>query len=264
MSKLSITQRLTAAEPVISIEFFPPKSDDAAGQLLETAQRLSAFKPEFASITYGAGGSTRSRTLKYARKLHQDFGYNVMPHLTCVGHSKQELTQIIGEFKAAGLSQIMALRGDPPKGANDFSAHPDGLCYANELVELIQEVYPECVLGVAGYPEMHPEANSASCDLENLKRKVDAGADFCDHPTFLRQPTVFQFCRQLPQAGHHQPHPAWLNVDYLAQASDSLLQNVRHYHSSRTRRATARSGPRLCGGGSGRHRMDLPASTRTT
>jgi methylenetetrahydrofolate reductase (NADPH) len=219
MSKLSITQRLTAAEPMISIEFFPPKSDDAAGQLLDTAERLSAFKPEFASITYGAGGSTRSRTLKYARKLHQDFGYNVMPHLTCVGHSKQELTQIIGEFKSAGLSQIMALRGDPPKGANDFTAHPNGLCYANELVGLIKEVYPECVIGVAGYPEMHPEATSASRDLENLKRKVDAGADFVTTQLFYDNQLYFNFVANCSKQGITSPIlPGLMSITSRSQA----------------------------------------------
>lgn len=201
MTNLSIKQRLEATAPLFSIEFFPPKSDASAEQLLRTAERLRAYSPDFASITYGAGGSTRSRTLKYARSLQEDYGYNVMPHLTCVGHSRDELKQIIAEFKEAGLSQIMALRGDPPKGETDFTPHPDGLSFANELVHLINEVYPECVLGVAGYPEKHPEAASAALDLLNLKRKVDAGADFVTTQLFFDNQSYFDFVDNCRRAG---------------------------------------------------------------
>ncbi len=205
MTNFSIKQRLDSDQPLFSIEFFPPKSDDAAEQLLSTAERLRTYSPDFASITYGAGGSTRSRTLKYARSLHEDYGYTVMPHLTCVGHSKDELKQIIAEFKEAGLSQIMALRGDPPKGESNFVAHPDGLSYANELVGLIDEVYPECVLGVAGYPEKHPEASSAEIDLLNLKRKVDAGADFVTTQLFFDNAHYFTFVENCRRAGIEIP-----------------------------------------------------------
>jgi methylenetetrahydrofolate reductase (NADPH) len=205
MTNLSIKQRLEAADPLFSIEFFPPKSDATAEQLLRTAERLRSYNPDFASITYGAGGSTRSRTLKYARSLQEDYGYNVMPHLTCVGHSKDELKQIIAEFKDAGLRQIMALRGDPPKGESNFTPHPDGLSYANELVRLISEVYPECVLGVAGYPEKHPEASSAEIDLLNLKRKVDAGADFVTTQLFFDNALYFNFVDNCRRAGIQVP-----------------------------------------------------------
>ncbi|MGJ8640997.1 MAG: methylenetetrahydrofolate reductase [NAD(P)H] [Opitutaceae bacterium] len=201
MTNHSIKQRLEDTAPLFSIEFFPPKSDASAEQLLRTAERLRAYSPDFASITYGAGGSTRSRTLKYARSLSEDYDYNVMPHLTCVGHSRDELKQIIAEFKNAGLSQIMALRGDPPKGESDFTPHPDGLAHANELVNLISEVYPECVLGVAGYPEMHPEASSPEIDLLNLKRKVDAGADFVTTQLFFDNQHYFDFVEKCNRAG---------------------------------------------------------------
>jgi methylenetetrahydrofolate reductase (NADPH) len=190
----------TSAKPFFSIEFFPPKSDDAAAQLLSAASKLKAYAPEFASITYGAGGSTRSRTLKYAKCLHEDYGYTVMPHLTCVGHSRDELREIIGEFKSAGLNHIMALRGDPPKGEANFTPHPDGLAYANELVALIRELHPDCTIGVAGYPEKHPEAPSAAADLKNLKLKVDTGADFVTTQLFLDNQVYFQFvdrCREI-------------------------------------------------------------------
>lgn len=201
MKTLSIKQRLATNDPLFSVEFFPPKSDDTAQQLLSTAERIQAYHPDFVSITYGAGGSTRSRTLNYARKLHEDYGYAVMPHLTCVGHSREELKQTIAEFKAAGLKQIMALRGDPPKGETNFTPHPDGLSYANELVHLIREVYPECDLGVAGYPEKHPEAPSMEIDLLNLKRKVDAGATFVTTQLFFDNVAYFEFVDKCRSAG---------------------------------------------------------------
>ena len=196
----SLQQRLCSGVPLFSIEFFPPKSDAAAEQLLATAKDLMAYSPDFASITYGAGGSTRSRTLKYARHLHEDYGYKVMPHLTCVGHSHDELRGIIAEFREAGLGQIMALRGDPPKGETDFKAHPDGLNYANELVQLIHETYPECTIGVAGYPETHPEAVSADIDLLNLKRKVDTGAHFVTTQLFFDNNKYFDFVERARRA----------------------------------------------------------------
>lgn len=200
MADNSLQQRLHSGEPLFSIEFFPPKSDAAAEQLLRTAKELKAYSPDFASITYGAGGSTRSRTLKYARHLREDYGYHVMPHLTCVGHSRDELRGIIAEFREAGLGQIMALRGDPPKGETDFKPHPDGLHYANELVQLINETYPECTIGVAGYPETHPEAPSPDLDLLNLKRKVDTGADFVTTQLFFDNNKYFEFVERARQA----------------------------------------------------------------
>ena len=193
MTAVSLKSRFLSGRALFSIEFFPPKSDCSAEQLLRTAEALKVYSPDFASITYGAGGSTRSRTLKYARHLSEDYGYAVMPHLTCVGHSREELRSIIAEFREAGLGQIMALRGDPPKGEKDFKPHPDGLNHANELVGLIHETFPECTVGVAGYPEMHPEAPSADTDLLNLKRKVDTGGHFVTTQLFFDNAKYFEF-----------------------------------------------------------------------
>lgn len=219
MKPLSIKHRLATNNPLFSVEFFPPKSDDTAQQLLLTAEQMQAYNPDFVSITYGAGGSTRSRTLNYARKLHEDYGYAVMPHLTCVGHSREELKQTIAEFKSAGLKQIMALRGDPPKGETNFTPHPDGLRYANELVQLIREVYPECDLGVAGYPEKHPEAPSLEIDLLNLKRKVDAGATFVTTQLFFDNNAYFEFVDNCRGAGITVPIlPGLMSVTSYKQA----------------------------------------------
>lgn len=200
MNNFSIKNRLAENDPLFSVEFFPPKSSEAAEQLLKTAERIQPYRPDFVSITYGAGGSTRSRTLSYAQKLQKDYGYKVMPHLTCVGHSRNELEQIILEFKSVGIQQIMALRGDPPKNQESFVPHPEGLGYANQLVEFIRKVYPGCEMGVAGYPEKHPEAPSLENDLQNLKRKVDAGATFITTQLFFDNAVYFEFvekCRNL-------------------------------------------------------------------
>ncbi|TVP79057.1 MAG: methylenetetrahydrofolate reductase [NAD(P)H] [Puniceicoccaceae bacterium] len=219
MTKISLQQRLASAEPLFSIEFFPPKSDAAAEQLLSTAADLQAYAPDFVSITYGAGGSTRSRTLKYARQLAQDYHYTVMPHLTCVGHSREDLQGIIQEFKKAGLNQIMALRGDPPKGEADFKAHPAGLHYANELVELIRDNFAECTIGVGGYPEKHPEAPSLEVDLLKLKRKVDAGAHFVTTQLFFDNSRYFAFVEAARAIGIQVPIlPGLMTPTTLPQA----------------------------------------------
>lgn len=219
MTKISIEDRFQSTQPVLSAEFFPPKSDSSAVLLLQAADELRELALDFVSITYGAGGSTRSRTLKYARQLADEYGYSVMPHLTCVGHSREELLDIISEFKSAGLSKIMALRGDPPKGQTDFTPHPQGLSYANELVHLIREVYPECAIGVAGYPEKHPEAISPEIDLLNLKRKVDAGATFITTQLFFDNRYYFTFVEKCRQAGIQVPIlPGLMSVTSRSQA----------------------------------------------
>lgn len=219
MKKNTLQQRFTSSEPIFSIEFFPPKSDAAAEQLLRTAAEMRAYHPDFVSITYGAGGSTRSRTLKYARNLHEDYDYAVMPHLTCVGHSREELIGIVQDFKAAGLPQIMALRGDPPKGESNFTPHPNGLHYANELVALIREHFAECAIGVGGYPEKHQEAPSFEADLINLKRKVDAGAHFVTTQLFFDNGYYFDFVDAARKIGIEVPIlPGLMTPSSLPQA----------------------------------------------
>jgi len=219
MTIAALQNRFESKDPVFSIEFFPPKTDEAAEKMLATADRMRAFNPDFVSITYGAGGSTRERTLTYARRLSDEFGYEVMPHLTCVGHSRDEIKGILESFRTAGLKQIMALRGDPPKGEKNFKPHPDGLAYANELVELIREAYPKCAIGVAGYPEKHPEAESAEIDLVNLKRKVDAGADFVTTQLFFTNDLYYRFVQACQQNGITKPVlPGLMSITNLEMA----------------------------------------------
>ena len=219
MGICSTNLKTKSSRPLFSVEFFPPKSEDAAKNLFITAGQIKQYSPDFASITYGAGGSTRTRTLQYASRLHKDYGYTMMPHLTCVGHSEAELRSIVQEFKSADLHQIMALRGDPPTGIEAFLSHPDGLYYASDLVKLIREEHPNCTIGVAGYPEVHPEAPSAEIDIINLKRKVDAGADLITTQLFFDNCAYFNFKQNCKKHGINVPIlPGLLSVSSLEQA----------------------------------------------
>ena len=196
-----ITTKFLAGRPLVSVEFYPPKTPEGARQILDTAAALAPYKPDFVSITYGAGGSTRERTLEYGLILRDRFGFEVMPHLTCVGHSRAELHAVLGRLRDAGFRNLMVLRGDPPKGATEFQPHPDGLRYTSELVAFIRAHYPDFCLGVGGYPETHPEAPSPEADLRNLKTKVDAGADFITTQLFFDNAAFFKFGERCRAAG---------------------------------------------------------------
>jgi len=195
-----ILSKLNNGAPVFSVEFFPPKTEEGARQILRTANVIRRYEPDFVSITYGAGGSSRERTIEYGELLRDLFQFEVMPHLTCVGHSRDELAKILERFQEGDFHNIMTLRGDPPKGQKDFKPHPDGLRYASDLVAFIRERYPEFCLGVGGYPEKHPEAPELDVDLAKLKIKVDAGADFITTQLFFQNEdftTWVDKCRQI-------------------------------------------------------------------
>ena len=215
---LSIGSLLKEGRALRSVEFFPPKDEAAGERMLRAAAQIQPLQPDFVSITYGAGGSTRDTSLKYATLLQEEFGFPVMPHLTCVGHAKSELREIIDEFHEAGFRNIMALRGDPPKGEINFEPHPDGLRYANELVALIRELHPDISIGVAGYPEVHPEAPSPGEDIANLARKVEAGATFITTQLFFDNAAYFRFVDSCRTASIDVPVlPGILPVLNLAQ-----------------------------------------------
>lgn len=188
-----ISELFAQKRPLRSLEFFPPKDDAGVEALRATAGALKRMQPDFVSVTYGAGGTTRDRTAQVSAMLKNDFGFTVMPHLTCVGHSGEELATIADKIHAGGFRNIMTLRGDPPKGATEFKVATDGLRNANELVTLLKSRQPEFCLGVAGYPEKHPEASSLDADLTNLKRKVDAGADFVTTQLFFDNTVYYRF-----------------------------------------------------------------------
>lgn len=167
----------TAQRPTLSFEFFPPKSEEGWADLRVTLERSRSLSLDFISVTYGAGGSTRTKTLELCEEIQRDLGIAAMAHLTCVGHSRGEIDGILDQLERAGISTVMALRGDPPKGQTEFTAHPDGFRFANELISHIAS-RGGFRMGCAFYPEVHPEALSAQADLENLRKKQEAGASF--------------------------------------------------------------------------------------
>ena len=200
-----ISQLFGQARPLRSLEFFPPKDEAGVEALRQTAAALRGIAPDFVSVTYGAGGSTRERTAQVSALLKNELGYTVMPHLTCVGHSRAELHEIADRIHASGFRNIMTLRGDPPKGATEFQPAADGLRHANELVTLLKGRHADFCLGVAGYPEKHPEAASAEADLAALRRKVDAGAAFVTTQLFFDNDAYYRFVERCRAAGIKVP-----------------------------------------------------------
>ena len=199
-----ISSLLASGRPTRSVEFFPPQDEPGWEQFEATARELLALNPDFVSITYGAGGSTRERTDRAARILKDDLGLLVMPHLTCVGASRDEITEVAGRFYEDGFRNIMALRGDPPKGQTSFTAR-DGLRYGADLVHLLKEHFPDFCLGVGGYPEKHPEAADLPSDIRHLHEKVSRGADFVTTQLFFDNDVYFQFVANCRAAGISVP-----------------------------------------------------------
>ncbi len=180
-----------AGPPRVSFEFFPPKTADMENRLWEVITRLESLAPRFVSVTYGAGGSTRERTHATVRRIRLETALEPAAHLTCVAATRTEIDAVASDYWAAGVRHIVALRGDPPAGGHAYVPHPDGYAYAAELVVALKRV-ADFEISVAAYPESHPEAASAEDDLDNLKRKVEAGASraitqyFFDVDLYLR------------------------------------------------------------------------------
>lgn len=177
---------------VLSFEVFPPVKEGNIESIFETIQELEELKPDFISVTYGAGGSTRDKSLEIASKVKNEFNTEVLAHLTCVQSTKDDILEILNEFKEKNIENILAMRGDPPKGETEFTRAEGGFGYANELVEFIKS-NDGFSIGVAGYPEGHIEAPSLEVDLINLKRKVDAGADFIITQLFFNNEDFYRF-----------------------------------------------------------------------
>jgi methylenetetrahydrofolate reductase (NADPH) len=204
-SDLCISTLFPAQRPLRSLEFFPPKDEAGLAALRQTAEALAPLKPDFVSVTYGAGGSTRERSAQAAEILRHHCGYLVMPHLTCVGSTVAELEEIADRFHEQGFRNIMALRGDPPKGVDTFTPSEGGLRYGSDLVALLKARHPDFCLGVGGYPEKHPEAASAEADLQTLKIKMDAGAAFITTQLFFDNAVYFRFVERCRAAGISAP-----------------------------------------------------------
>jgi methylenetetrahydrofolate reductase (NADPH) len=196
-----IAELFARGRPLRSLEFFPPKDDAGVAALRGAADALRRMGPDFVSVTYGAGGTTRDRTAQVSALLRGEFSFTVMPHLTCVGHTRGELEVLADQIHAQGFRNIMTLRGDAPKGATTFPVLPDGFRHAAELVALLKRRHPDFCLGVAGYPEKHPEAPSLEADLTHLKRKVDAGADFITTQLFFDNAVYYRFVERCRAEG---------------------------------------------------------------
>jgi methylenetetrahydrofolate reductase (NADPH) len=196
---------LQGAGPLRSVEFFPPKDDAGLEALRQTASALRSINPAFVSVTYGAGGGTRERTAQVSHLLREDFGFAVMPHLTCVNHTREEIHAIATAHHSEGMRNIMALRGDVPKGLTTETAFKDGLRYGTDIVELLHHDFPDFCFGVAGYPEKHPEARSMEADIAHLKRKVEAGASFITTQLFFDNAVFHRFVERCHAAGIRVP-----------------------------------------------------------
>jgi methylenetetrahydrofolate reductase (NADPH) len=194
----------SSTDPVFSFEFFPPKTDEGERNLRATLELLTALDPAFVSVTYGAGGSTRNLTVELTKWIKQELGTEAMAHLSCVGASREELRSILDGMQTAGIDNVLALRGDPPRGETEWKPHPGGLRYSTELAALISGSYPFAI-GAACFPEVHPQAPDMAHDLRFLKEKVDAGASFLITQLFLDNELYFRFVDEARAAGIEVP-----------------------------------------------------------
>jgi methylenetetrahydrofolate reductase (NADPH) len=199
-----IDEILEERRPVFSFEFFPPKTKQGEAQLKGALDDLRQDEPAYVSVTYGAGGSTRDRTVEITTSIKRDFGIEGMAHLSCVGEPVSRLREILDEIAAAGIDNVLALRGDPPRGEAEWRPHPEGLRSSPELIELIASDYDFCI-GAACFPEVHPEAPDLEHDLRFTKRKVDAGASFLITQLFFDNELYFDFVREARAAGIDVP-----------------------------------------------------------
>ncbi|HET7054121.1 MAG TPA: methylenetetrahydrofolate reductase [NAD(P)H] [Solirubrobacterales bacterium] len=183
---------LDSKQPIFSIEFFPPKTEEATEKLFATARALRELEPDFVSVTYGAGGSTRDGTVEITRALKDDLGLETMAHLSCVGETTEGLSATLDRIAAAGIDNVFALRGDPPRGQPDFVQPEGGLGSAAELASFIAAGW-DFTVGGACFPEVHPEAPDLDTDLEYLKSKVAAGASFLVTQLFFDNQVYFDF-----------------------------------------------------------------------
>lgn len=188
-----------------SFEFFPPKTEKASQTLFDSISQLVPLKPAYVSVTYGAGGTTRKLTHDLVMKLQELADITVVPHLTCVGSSRDEIHNVIGEYHDKGIENILALRGDPPGGEDEFVPPRDGFTYSSELVGFIKKHYPDMGIGVAGFPEGHPQTPNRLKELEYLKKKVDEGADYICTQMFFDNRDFYDFCERCELAGINVP-----------------------------------------------------------
>jgi methylenetetrahydrofolate reductase (NADPH) len=194
-------------EPCFSFEFFPPKTDEGVATLFESIEDLNRLEPSFVSVTYGAGGSTRDGTVEITTRIKRDYGIETMAHLSVVGETPDGLDAILDRLADAGIENILALRGDPPRGDSDFTPPPDGLRSSAELAAFIRgrESTSGFGIGASCHPEVHPEAPSAEADIAFLREKVDAGAEFLISQLFFDNAVYFDWVERVREAGIDVP-----------------------------------------------------------
>ena len=197
---MRVADKFRGPNPVISFEFFPTKSEEGRRKLLATIEHLAELEPDFVSVTYGAGGGTRDLTVEIATEIKRTIGLEAVVHLTCTGHTAQDLEGVLAKVEASGIENVLALRGDPPKGEIRYVAPDGGFNYADELVRFIRPRHRFCV-GAACYPEGHTEAPDPHSDLQNLVKKVESGVDFLISQLFFDNSLYFDFVRRARRAG---------------------------------------------------------------
>ena len=222
----TVRELLSRGERSFSFEFFPPKTDAGEAELWQAIRQLEPLAPTFVSVTYGAGGSTRDRTLRVVERIATETTLTPVAHLTCVGASRAELRSVIGEIAAAGIRNVLALRGDPPGGpGGTWEPHPEGLLYAEELVRLVRELGDFCV-GVAAFPEGHPEAPDRDTDAKHLAQKCAAGADFAITNFFFDVADYFALVERAHALGCDVPIiPGVMPVTNVAQIERMALMS---------------------------------------
>jgi methylenetetrahydrofolate reductase (NADPH) len=194
----------SSADPLFSFEFFPPKTPEGEANLYSALRELQGLKPAYVSVTYGAGGSTRSKTIEIVSHIKKTFGLEAMAHFTCVNATKDELRTTLDQMRDAGIENVLALRGDPPNGEHRWTRTDGGLEYSRELVELLRDEY-DVAIGAAAFPETHIHATSPEDDLRYLKEKVDAGAQFLVTQLFFDNAVYFDFVHRAREAGIDVP-----------------------------------------------------------
>jgi methylenetetrahydrofolate reductase (NADPH) len=216
----SLREVLATGQRSFSLEFLPPQDDAGERMLWQTIRELEALSPTFVSVTYGAGGSTRDRTLRVTENIASDTTLEPVAHLTCVGHSREELRRIVGDLAASGVRNVLALRGDPPGGPDQpWTRHPDGLDHAVELVELLREL-GDFTVGVAAFPQVHPEASDARADAQVLAAKAQAGASFAVTQLFFEADDYFSLVERARTFGCDIPVlPGIMPVTNLKQVA---------------------------------------------
>jgi methylenetetrahydrofolate reductase (NADH) len=202
---MRIDEILATSRPVFSVEFFPPKTEEGREMLFETVDVLRKLGPSFFSVTYGAGGATREGTVEITREIRDEHGVEAMAHLSCVGETQEALREIVDEIAGAGIENILALRGDPPRGQTDFEQPAGGLGSAAELTQMISQSHPEIAIGGACFPEVHPEAANIDADIAYLKTKVGNGASFLITQLFYDNRSYFDFVPAARAAGIEVP-----------------------------------------------------------